>query len=120
MSIEIETKLGQIDIADEVIATIAGDVASSQVGVVGMTSKKYIRDSFTDLLKKENNSKGVVVSRNDKGYVVDVYVVVTYGVKISEVARNIQENIKYNLAKQLNIQAEEINVYIQDVRLMID
>lgn len=53
MSIEIETKLGQIDIADEVIATIAGDVASSQVGVVGMTSKKYIRDSFTDLLKKE-------------------------------------------------------------------
>ncbi|EUJ35626.1 General stress protein, Gls24 family [Brochothrix thermosphacta DSM 20171 = FSL F6-1036] len=51
---------------------------------------------------------------------MDVYVVVTYGVKISEVARNIQENIKYNLAKQLNIQAEEINVYIQDVRLMID
>ncbi|EUJ41846.1 Asp23/Gls24 family envelope stress response protein [Brochothrix campestris] len=51
---------------------------------------------------------------------VDVYVVVTYGVKISEVARNIQENIKYNLGKQLNIEANEINVYVQGVRLLND
>lgn len=120
MSMEIETKLGQIEIADEVIATIASDSATNQVGVIGMTSKKYIRDSFNEMLKKENNSKGVVVTKTEVGYVVDVYVVVTYGVKISEVARNIQENIKYNLGKQLNIEANEINVYVQGVRLLND
>jgi len=42
MSIELKTKYGQIDISNDVIATIAGGAAVDCHGIVGMASKKQI------------------------------------------------------------------------------
>lgn len=49
---------------------------------------------------------------------VDVYTVMSYGVKISEVSRNIQERVKFNLENQLGITADTVNVYIQNIKVV--
>ena len=41
----------------------------------------------------------------DAGIAVDVYTVMSYGVKISEVSKNIQERVKFNLENQLGIKS---------------
>ena len=63
-------------------------------GIVGMASKKQIKDNINEILRKENYSRGVVVRQEENGIAVDVYTIVSYGTKISEVSRNVQEKVK--------------------------
>ena len=76
MTVKINTKDGQIELTDEVIATVVGGAATEIFGVVGMASKNAIKDNFQALLGKENFSKGVVVKTTEAGTIaVDVYTV---------------------------------------------
>ena len=94
MTVKINTKDGQIELTDDVIATVVGGAATEIFGVVGMASKNAIKDNFQALLGKENYSKGVVVKTAEAGSIaVDVYTVLSYGTKISEVSKNIQERV---------------------------
>ena len=54
MTVKINTKDGQIELTDDVIATIVGGAATEIFGVVGMASKNAIKDNFQALLGKEN------------------------------------------------------------------
>lgn len=120
MTVKINTKDGQIELSDDVIATVVGGAATEIFGVVGMASKSAIKDNFQALLRKENYAKGVVVSATDDGIAVDVYTVLSYGVKISEVARNIQNQVKFSLENQLGITANEVNVFVQNIKVVGD
>jgi len=81
MTVKINTKDGQIELSDDVIATVVGGSATEIFGVVGMASKSALKDNFQALLRKENYAKGVVVKSTESGISVDVYTVMSYGVK---------------------------------------
>ena len=84
-----------------------------------MASKNAIKDNFQALLGKENFSKGVVVKTTEAGTIaVDVYTVLSYGTKISEVSKNIQERVKFSLENQLGITTDTVNVYIQNIKIV--
>lgn len=117
MTVKLNTKDGQIELSDDVIATVVGGAATEIFGVVGMASKSTLKDNFQALLRKENYAKGVVVRATDEGIAVDVYTVMSYGVKISEVSKNIQERVKFNLENQLGISAGVVNVFVQDIKV---
>ena len=119
MTVKINTKDGQIELTDEVIATVVGGAATEIFGVVGLASKNAIKDNFQALLGKENFSKGVVVKTTEAGAIaVDVYTVLSYGTKISEVSKNIQERVKFSLENQLGITTDTVNVYIQNIKIV--
>ena len=120
MTVKINTKDGQIELSNDVIATVVGGSANEIFGVVGMASKSALKDNFQALLRKENYSKGVVIKSTDAGISVDVYTVMSYGVKISEVSKNIQERVKFNLENQLGITADMVNVYVQNIKVVGD
>lgn len=120
MTVTINTQHGNVDIATDVIATVVGASTNEIFGVVGMTSKNAVKDNFRNILGQENYSKGVVVTTTDNQTIIGVYVVVSYGVKISEVAKNIQERIRFNLENQLGIVAAKVNVYVQNVKVVED
>ena len=118
MTVKINTKDGQIELTDDVIATVVGG-ATTEIFGVGMASKSGIKDNFQALLRKENYSKGVVIKTLEDGRIaVDVYTVMSYGVKISEVSRNIQERVKFNLESQLGISVDAVNVFIQNIKVV--
>lgn len=120
MSVKINTQFGTIDISNEVIATVVGGAVTEIFGIVGMASKNQIRDNLNEILKKENYSRGVIVRQEENGVAVDVYIIVSYGTKISEVCRNVQEKVKYNLESMLGVAANTVNIYVQGVRVMQD
>lgn len=117
MSIEINTNDGQLTITNEVVATIAGGAAMECYGIVGMASKSQIKDGLAEILRKENYSRGIVVRQEDESLHVDMYIIVSYGTKISEVAHNVQSKVKYTLNQTLGLTVDSINVYIQGVRV---
>lgn len=120
MAVTINTKYGTIDISNDVISTIVGGAATDIYGVVGMASKNQIRDGVNEILRRENYSRGVVIKQDQGNVMVDVYVVVGYGVKISEVARNVKNKVKFNLETMLGMKAQEVNVFVQGVKIIDD
>ncbi|MDU1887963.1 MAG: Asp23/Gls24 family envelope stress response protein [Enterococcus faecalis] len=102
------------------MATVVGGAATDIYGIVGMASKNQIKDNLNDILRRENYSRGVVVRQEDNGIAVDVYTIVSYGTKISEVSRNVQEKVKYNLETLLGVTANSVNVFVQGVRVLPD
>ncbi len=120
MAVKIKTQYGTIDITNEVIATVVGGAATDNYGVVGMASKNQIRDNVNDILRRENYARGVVVRQEENGVAIDVYVIVSYGTKISEVSRNVQSKVKYNLETMLGVTANSVNVIVQGVRVLAD
>ncbi|EFI84664.1 Protein of uncharacterised function (DUF322) [Listeria grayi] len=116
MALEYETNLGKVDITNEVIAAIAGGAAEENFGIVGMASRHQIRDGLTDILRRENYTKGIIV-RQEEGLHIDMYIIVSFGTKISEVAHTVQERVKYTLEKTLGIHVESVNIYVQGVRV---
>ncbi|GAA0349668.1 Asp23/Gls24 family envelope stress response protein [Bacillus horti] len=118
MSVEISTGLGHIDVSVEVIATLAGGAALDCYGLVGMASRQQLKDGITELLGKDNLSKGVVVREDEEGIHVDMYIIVSYGTKISEVAHNVQSKVKYTLEQTVGLDVSTVNIFVQGVRVI--
>lgn len=116
MAQEIQSKFGTISIREEVIATISGVAAMECYGLVGMAPRN-VQEELTDLLRRENYERGVDVQFNEDSISVQLYIVVEYGVKISEVARNVQERVKYSIETRLGLKVEQVNVKVQSVRV---
>jgi len=113
----METKLGKVDISEEVIATVAGAAAIECYGLVGMASRK-ISDGVSGLLKRENLSKGVVVTFQEDTVVIDLNIIVGYGVRISEVAANVMDRVRYTVETMTGLKVAEVNVNVQGVRFL--
>lgn len=120
MAVKIQNQLGNIDISNDAIATVVGGAATEIFGIVGMASKNQIRDNLNEILRRDNYSKGVVVRQQEDGVAIDVYIIAGYGTKISEVCRNVQSKVKYNLESMLGVKAESVNVIVQGVRVIGD
>ncbi len=118
MSIKMKTELGEIDISKDVVAIIAGGAAVDCYGIVGMASQKQLKDGLTDLLRKENFSRGVVIREEEDEVHIDMYIIVVYGTKISEVAHNVQTKVKYQLQQMLGLKVDSVNILVQSVKVI--
>lgn len=116
MSVNKKTNLGQIKISDDAIAVLAGSTVCECYGVVGVTSKDYVKDSLNYLLKKENYSKGVLVTAKNNSLTIDLYIICSYGVKISEVTNEIQKRVKYTVENTLNMDVKSVNVFVEGIK----
>ncbi len=117
MAIEMKTQHGTVDIAKEVVATVAGGAAIDCYGIVGMASQKQIKDGLAELLGKENLQRGVIIRDENDELHIDMYIIVSYGTKISEVAHNVQTKVKYQLKQMLGLDVDSVNIYVQGVRV---
>jgi uncharacterized alkaline shock family protein YloU len=110
----IPTELGNIRIADDVVAIIAGLAATEVEGVAGMSGG--LAGGIADMLGgKRNLSKGVKVEVGDKQAVVDLYIVVKFGARIPDVAWGIQESVKRAIESMTGLDASKVNVHVQGV-----
>ncbi|GAB4565181.1 MAG: Asp23/Gls24 family envelope stress response protein [Anaerolineae bacterium] len=111
-----ETPLGKIDISPEAIAAIASEAVLECYGVVGMANKN-VASGLAELLRRDKARRGVEVRMKDGRIVVDLYVIVEYGTRISEVAYGVMNRVKFSLEQALGVPVAEVNVHIQGLRI---
>ncbi len=117
MSKVITNERGKLIISKEVIATLAGIGTMECYGVVGMSSQK-IKDGIAELIGMEALSKGVeVIIKNDQ-ISINVYVIVSYGTKISEIANNVIEKVRYTVGHHTGLVVDHVQVSVQGVRVV--
>lgn len=119
MPLNKNTDYGVVQIKDSAIASTVGKAVSECYGIVGVTAKK-VSDSFYDLLNRKNDGKGIVVKNVDNVIKLDIHVVVSFGVKISEVVSELQKRVKYTVEKTFNVDISEVNVFVESIKEIVD
>lgn len=116
MAILINSEYGEVSVDNNVIASIAGAVATNCYGVVGMASRSK-KDGIVDLLKPDKMTKGIKVSVNDAGIVVDLHIMVEYGVNINAICDSIINNVRYKIESNTGLKVTDVNVLVESVRV---
>src|SRR5437899_9207952 len=101
--------LGRIEVAPQVVASIAGHAANECYGIVAMAARG-LRDGIGERLQRENLHRGVDVKVEDDGIRIQLWVVVEYGVRITEVAHSLQNAVRYQVEKALGIPVNTVDV----------
>lgn len=109
----VNNELGIIKISEEVVSIIAGLAATEIKGVAGM-SGGFV-GGIAEKLGMKNLSKGVKVAVGEKEAAVDLFIIVDYGVKIPDVAWQIQENVKKAIETMTGLTVVEVNINVQGV-----
>jgi uncharacterized alkaline shock family protein YloU len=105
---------GRIEVLPAVVGAIAGHAAMECYGIMGMAARG-LRDGVATLLRRENAHRGVEVREVEGGLAIDVYVVVQYGVRITEVAHNLKSQVRFEVERATEVSVAEVNVFVQGV-----
>ena len=108
-----EDHLGEVRIADEVVAMIAGLAATEVEGVASMAGN--ITNELVSKLGMKNLSKGVRVSVLEDCVEVEVALNISYGYSIPEVSAKVQEKIKSAIETMTGLSVALVNVRIASV-----
>jgi len=110
---EFNDNNGSIRISDEVIATITSVAASEVEGVCGLMGS--IAGEIAFKFGKKNLNKGIKVTSDDKEAVIDINLIVKYGVKIPDIAWEVQENVKKAVESMSGLVVTKINIHVVGV-----
>ena len=112
--IELSTDSNEIKIADDVVAVIAGVAVSEVPGVAEMAGG--FAGGITEVLSgKKNLAKGIKVEVGEKDTKIDVNIIVEYGIRIPDVAFEIQNRVKKAVETMTGLNVVEVNVHVQGV-----
>ena len=112
---EVRTPLGTIRISDEVLAELAGISCTQCYGVVGMASQSF-QEGMAQLLGRDTIKRGVKLKRKGDQVSFHLFIIVEAGINITEVARNLIDQVKYTVNAATGLEVEEVQVHIQGVR----
>lgn len=108
-----EDQLGEIQIADEVVAITAGLAATEVEGVSSMAGN--ITNDIISRLAPKNLSRGVRVFMDNRKVSVDVALNIAYGYSIPEVSSKVQEKVKSAIENMTGLDVACVNVRIAEV-----
>lgn len=112
--IALSSDNNEIKIADDVVAVIAGVAVSEVPGVAEMAGG--FAGGITEVLSgKKNLAKGIKVEVGEKDTKIDVNIIVEYGVRIPDVAFEIQNRVKKAVETMTGLNVVEVNVHVQGV-----
>ena len=104
-----------IQISDEVVAIIAGIAANEVKGVAGMSGG--LVGGISEILGKKNFAKGIKVEVGDKIATIEIYIIVEYGVRIPDVAWEIQNKVKQSVEEMTGLSVQKVNIHVQGVKI---
>lgn len=109
-------KVGEVQIADEVVAVIAGLAATEVRGVAAPSGNAT--NELSGRLGKKNLSKGVKVLVSPDAVSVDMALTLEYGYGIPETAKQVQEKVKLAIENMTGLQVKEVNIRIAGVNIV--
>ncbi len=107
---------GTINISNNAIALLTGHVARECYGVVDLVSRS-VMDYVKPFLRHQPLAKGVKVKAMGNRLVIDLRVVLKYGVNARAVSESLKKSIKYRIEQFTGMIIDSVNVYVVGVRV---
>ncbi len=107
------SSIGEVMIADDVIATIAGLATTEVEGVSSMQGN--ITNELVGKLGMKNMTKGIKLKLEEDGVIVDLYIQMRYGYSIPKTCGIIQDKVKNAIESMVGLMVKTVNVHIVGV-----
>ena len=107
--------MGEVRIADEVVAIIAGLAATEVDGVDSMAGN--ITNELVGKLGMKNLSKGVKVDVTEEHVSVDLSLNIKYGYNIPDVSERVQDRVKSAIENMAGLTVLDVNIRIAGVNI---
>ena len=112
-TIQTDENLGEVKIADDVVAVIAGLAAMEVEGVSSMTG-----NATRELVSKfgmKSLSKGVKVDVLDGIVTVSLVLNLNYGYSIKDTTQRVQEKVKAAIENMTGLEVADVNIRVAGV-----
>ena len=106
---------GNVNISDDVIGIITSIAAAEIEGVNGLSGG--FAEDIAEMFGVKNLKKGVKVDIEDDIVVVDLNIIVDFGIKIPDVAWQVQENVKNAIETMTGLACKEVNIHVQGINM---
>lgn len=115
--IRLENHLGTIDISQDYFSILIGRAAASCFGVAGMANSNK-RQQLRAIFKKAQifDDQGVAVRNTPNGLHIELHIIVTYGLNITEICKSIVNKVRYTVENATGMQVEEVKVYVDGMK----
>jgi len=111
----IDSSLGSILLTHRAIASIASHSAMESYGVVGVAAKNLAEGLSQRLVK--DPVLGVDISFVGSIVTIDLFIIIEYGTRITSVANNVAELVKYQIEKTTGLVVDQVNVHVRGLRI---
>ena len=111
-------QVGDVRVADEVVAIIAGLATTEVEGVSSMAGN--ITNEIVSKLGMKNLSKGILVEVMENEVKVDVAINISYGYSVPEVSSKVQDKVKTAIENMTGLNVAVVNVRIASVDMAGD
>ena len=116
MGIEFKNEFGCISVSSKLISEIAAKVAENCYGVVGMASRSTT-DGLVSLLKGDNKGRGIKVTQKDNKAVVELHIIVEFGININSICKSIANRVRYTLETVAGVPVSSVNIRVEGIRV---
>ena len=116
MDCKIKNDLGTVFIAEDVLLKVVGYAALECYGIVAMSSKRA-KDGLVEWLGRENLTRGVQIRSVGDMLDVDLFIIVEYGISISEVCKTIVETVRYKPEVMAGVSVRKVNISVEGIRV---
>ncbi|MEG0013636.1 MAG: Asp23/Gls24 family envelope stress response protein [Cellulosilyticaceae bacterium] len=109
INVNLEEEIGQVQIADDVIAVIAEIAALEVEGIAGIGNNKQ---DLVHTIRGKKASKGIKVEVGVGEVYIDVVATTKYGVKIQDVCLKVQEKVKNSIETMTGLSVKSVDVHV--------
>ena len=113
IELEENESIGEVKIADEVVAAIAAIAATEVAGVASVAGN--MTNEMLGKLGMKNLNRGVKVSVEEGHVSVDLSLVMKYGYSIPQVSARVQDKVKETIDNMTGLSVLDVNIKIADV-----
>lgn len=114
-TIPADSELGEVQIADEVVAIIAGLAATEVEGVASMAGN--VTNELISKLGMKNLSKGVKVDVLEGIVTVSLALNLKYGYGILDISSKVQEKVKASIENMTGLTVADVNIKVSGVEM---
>ncbi|WP_172194882.1 MULTISPECIES: Asp23/Gls24 family envelope stress response protein [Saccharibacillus] len=118
MSEQMQLDNGNVRIANDVVAKIAGMSALETPGIAAMSGG--LSEGWAKRLSGKNVQKGVTVEVGQLETAIDLRIIVLYETPIHEVCRMLQQNVREAVENMTGLKVIEVNVKVEGVAFKDD
>lgn len=114
--IKLKNHLGTIEISKNVFINLIGSTATSCFGVAAMAAPNPAAGFWQKLQGMREDSRGVSIRTRNGGLIIDLHIIVTYGINISAIVKSIMHKVSYTVEEVTGIPVEHVNVFVDGMR----
>ncbi len=107
---------GRIEVSPNAIASLAAQASLECYGVVGMAAPNLV-NGLAELLHIEQRNRGVQVHFDGDEITIDLFVILQYGTRITTVADEMMQSVKFAVERALGRPISAVNVHVQGLRV---